>query len=243
MFKFFRKIRKKLIDEGKLKHYLIYSIGEIILVVIGILIALQINNWNIEKQEQRKEYEFLLSLERELDNNIKNLEEIIVEKKNGDKSIQKILNLTGERIGQIDTIEKLDRIILTATNPFSFNFQDGVLKTLLNSGQLELISNDSLRFYLAGCHSMVNDAIEESQEAWRMTEEQLVPIMAKYYMDYWKPIPFSSKRKEMLMDREFHNVLKRVWFWNYSSIGEHESMNRRFLEMKRLIEKEKSRFE
>ena len=46
MIKFFRKIRQRLLTENKFSKYLIYAIGEIILVVIGILIALQINNWN-----------------------------------------------------------------------------------------------------------------------------------------------------------------------------------------------------
>jgi len=51
MLKFFRKVRLKLIDEGNLKRYLNYSVGEILLVVLGILIALQINNWI--KKDQR----------------------------------------------------------------------------------------------------------------------------------------------------------------------------------------------
>lgn len=50
MIKFFRKIRQNLVSEGKAVNYLKYAIGEIILVVIGILIALQINNWNEERK-------------------------------------------------------------------------------------------------------------------------------------------------------------------------------------------------
>jgi len=46
MIKLFRNIRQKLVAEGKTTNYLKYAIGEIVLVVIGILIALQINNWN-----------------------------------------------------------------------------------------------------------------------------------------------------------------------------------------------------
>jgi len=49
MIKFFRNIRKKLLAEGKTTNYLKYAVGEIVLVVIGILIALQINNWNSER--------------------------------------------------------------------------------------------------------------------------------------------------------------------------------------------------
>ena len=56
MIKFFRKIRQKLLSENKFSRYLIYAIGEIILVVIGILIALQINNRNdLSKLEDKKQ--------------------------------------------------------------------------------------------------------------------------------------------------------------------------------------------
>ena len=53
MIKFFRRIRQQLLTENKLAKYLLYAIGEIILVVIGILIALQINNWNTSKIESK----------------------------------------------------------------------------------------------------------------------------------------------------------------------------------------------
>src|SRR6056297_3503303 len=55
MIKFFRKIRQKLLSENKFSKYLLYAIGEIVLVVIGILIALQINNWNQQIQNNDKE--------------------------------------------------------------------------------------------------------------------------------------------------------------------------------------------
>ena len=60
MIKFFRRIRQRLLTENKFSKYLIYAIGEIVLVVIGILIALQINNWN-EYQKERKSEHLILS--------------------------------------------------------------------------------------------------------------------------------------------------------------------------------------
>ena len=59
MFRFFRKIRYKLLDEGHLGKYSYYAMGEILLVVIGILIALQINNWNEERKQAKTELEFM----------------------------------------------------------------------------------------------------------------------------------------------------------------------------------------
>ncbi len=54
MIRFFRNIRQKLAAENKVMAYLRYAIGEILLVVIGILIALQINNWNEHRKENQK---------------------------------------------------------------------------------------------------------------------------------------------------------------------------------------------
>jgi len=66
MAKFFRKIRQNSISENKLTNYLKYAIGEIILVVIGILIALQINNWNESRKQYKTEKEFIASVKNDL---------------------------------------------------------------------------------------------------------------------------------------------------------------------------------
>ncbi|OIP46725.1 MAG: hypothetical protein COZ16_00915 [Flavobacteriaceae bacterium CG_4_10_14_3_um_filter_31_253] len=66
MIKFFRKIRQKLIEQQKVRSYFLYAIGEIILVVIGILIALQINNWNEIRKLNKTEKEFLSNIYNDL---------------------------------------------------------------------------------------------------------------------------------------------------------------------------------
>jgi len=58
MIRFFRTIRKKLIEEDNVRKYLLYAIGEILLVVIGILIALQVNNWNEERKDEQSIHGF-----------------------------------------------------------------------------------------------------------------------------------------------------------------------------------------
>ena len=70
MIKFFRKIRYDLMEKNKTGKYLKYAIGEIVLVVIGILIALQINNYDIQKQDEKIEQIYLLALQNEFKNNI-----------------------------------------------------------------------------------------------------------------------------------------------------------------------------
>lgn len=73
MIKFFRKIRQNLLYEGKTTKYLKYALGEILLVVIGILIALQINNWNekrLKKEQLISVYERILT---DIDNDVQEL--------------------------------------------------------------------------------------------------------------------------------------------------------------------------
>ena len=66
MLKFFRQIRKQLMKQNKVRSYLFYAVGEILLVVIGILIALQVNNWNEQRKQQQLSREFLNEMIKDL---------------------------------------------------------------------------------------------------------------------------------------------------------------------------------
>ena len=91
MIKFFRHIRQRLLTENKINKYLLYAIGEIILVVIGILIALWINNLNTIKQQKQVEKIYLLSLKGEFEQNYDLLNETI---KNNEQLINHLENLS-----------------------------------------------------------------------------------------------------------------------------------------------------
>ena len=68
MLTFFRRIRKDLFTEGAIPRYFFYAIGEIALVVVGILIALQINTWNEQRKSNRMEHSYLENLKVDLEN-------------------------------------------------------------------------------------------------------------------------------------------------------------------------------
>ena len=72
MIKFFRKIRQNMIQENKVSKYILYAIGEIVLVVIGILIALSINNWNENRKLQNEELNLLLEVKSNLETTLSN---------------------------------------------------------------------------------------------------------------------------------------------------------------------------
>jgi hypothetical protein len=73
----FRSIRQKLFSEGKLLRYLGYAVGEIALIIIGIMLALQLNNWNEGRKTQKFEQKLLKSLKAEVHANIGKLDEFI----------------------------------------------------------------------------------------------------------------------------------------------------------------------
>ncbi len=75
MLRFFRQIRQRLLTDNKFSKYLLYAVGEILLVVIGILIALQVDNWNDERANRDKEIAVLAEIQRNLDTNVKQFSE------------------------------------------------------------------------------------------------------------------------------------------------------------------------
>ena len=82
MIKFFRKIRQQFLTENKFSKYLLYAIGEVILVVIGILIALQINNWNERKKERAQEQKYLTEIRKNLEADNTQIESVGIEYQN-----------------------------------------------------------------------------------------------------------------------------------------------------------------
>lgn len=91
MIKFFRKMRLNLLAKGKIVNYLTYALGEIILVVIGILIALQINNWNQEQKDRKLTDVFISNFIREINADIITLGERINSNETRIKNIDSIM--------------------------------------------------------------------------------------------------------------------------------------------------------
>ncbi len=77
MIKFFRKIRQKMLTVNKFSKYLLYAIGEIALVMIGILLALQVNDWNEQRKSKNESVKILKNLEKEFENNKQELATVI----------------------------------------------------------------------------------------------------------------------------------------------------------------------
>ncbi len=187
MIKFFRKIRQNLLNEGKTGKYFKYAIGEILLVVIGILIALQINNWNENRKERSQEQELLLQLHSEFQSNLEQLDQ-----KTGmrDQMISGSLKLL-QAIDSPET-QHTDSIIkyigYTGINP-TF---DPIVNDINSSGRIQLLKNKNLKERLARWTSEVIQVTEEEQIWNVIRNNEYFPMLSQKGLlrnilnQYWK---------------------------------------------------------
>lgn len=141
MMKNLRNNRQELIKENRVKKYLLYALGEIVLVVIGILIALQMNNWKIETANRRDEQFYLQKLKRNLQQDTVYLKQRITEIENSEQR----LGILKKEIKNPDLQEfSSDSLMFYMFSVFSFTPQTSTFDNLLSTGKLDLITNQSL---------------------------------------------------------------------------------------------------
>ena len=149
MIIFFRRIRKQLAENNEPIKYLRYAIGEIVLVVVGILIALQIHNWNEDKKLERIEQQYLLSLKEEFTFNKSELERIMKRNQLNFESALKILDNTGPGNPEI-TDETLGKLLMgSLSQETQYDPNQGVLDEIISSGKLVIFSSNELKFALS----------------------------------------------------------------------------------------------
>jgi hypothetical protein len=176
MIKFFRKIRQNLLSEGKTGKYLKYAIGEIILVVIGILIALQLNNLNENKKNDVFEKEILSQIQENLKSDKLVLKQIELNFMKAIASSKKILNAEESQKTEdsikiwLGAIIQFDRF-QPLTNAYE----------VLKSNCLDRISNKQLRFLLGKYYD------DESLRMIKSTND-----IELAFNDHWLPILFEE---------------------------------------------------
>ena len=219
MIKFFRRIRQNLLTENKFSKYLLYAVGEIILVVIGILIALQINNNNNYNEQRSLEQEYLLSLQAEFKNNLNIINASIQENEQRIESLEFLLSLFDRNV--LDTVSS-QRISQKFAPIFGSSIvytpATGVLEDIISSGKLNIILNKNLRQNLASFNSSLG-YLNIQLNAMDFTEEKLRTIFYKKasvrklvmdigFMDFnHESISEKIDNKRLFESAEFENYL------------------------------------
>lgn len=210
MIKFFRNIRHQLLRENRTSRYLLYAIGEIVLVVIGILIALQINNWNENRKLRQKEQTVLKQLKQEFEANLHQLNGKIEIRNTVIKNGQKILDYIDNpnEVAEDSLIIKIAGI----SNPSSF---DPIQNDLVSSGNIDIIQNQELTQLLTNWTSDVIQLQEVEQMYFRYFENQILPFinengigrnMVYFYYSDVIPVLLESAKIENVVNGKSSNA-------------------------------------
>ena len=167
MLTFFRRIRKSLLSGGKLTTYSVYAIGEVVLVVLGILIALQINNWNEDRIERRKEKlllqeihkEFVLN-KQELESTVGNFERIY----QTCLALESLFPLDPQTISR-DTLSKYFECFSLGG---SADLSMGTIASIVNTSSFEIITDEELRSLVVQWEFLWDDYLERQTNMRRL---------------------------------------------------------------------------
>jgi hypothetical protein len=259
MIKFFRKIRQNLWSEGNTTKYLKYAIGEIVLVVIGILIALSINNSNENRKERAQEQELLSQLKSEFESNLEQLDQKIdIRNQMITASLKLLHNIDNPETREADSIIKY--LAITGVFP-TF---DPIVNDINSSGRIQLLQNSSLKEKLARWTSEVIQVTEEEQTWGINRNNNYLPLLTKYGVlrnllnQYWKDnmagsfhldigtkteLDFGNSKREILNsklldDTEFESHIAQCASYAKLTNSQAVSLRKRIAEILYLIEQD-----
>lgn len=177
MINFFRKKRKSLAEENKAVKYTRYAIGEIILVVIGILIALSINNWNNTRIKDNDAESLSIRLLAEANKNKNNLDQQTIRVLEIQKETESLLSLFGPDY-KINDPKLLDSLLFSViSTPLYDTFNSATLDEALNTGQVSILQSDSLRNNLYAIPQNIISIRNYEEELTRDIENNLIPYL------------------------------------------------------------------
>jgi len=176
MLRLFRQIRQRLLTDNRFGKYLLYAIGEILLVVIGILIALQVNNWNEYRAERKQERVILHQLKIEFTSNLDQLNVKITGKEKLIRSVKRLFDyIDHPELAEKDSVD----FHLGWTIPFT-TF-DPIENDLASSGSLRLIRSDSLKLMLSLWTANIKE-VQEDDLSWKWYRDNLYsPFLVEQY--------------------------------------------------------------
>ncbi|TFV93631.1 hypothetical protein E4S40_15420 [Algoriphagus kandeliae] len=148
MLRFLRTIRKKLVEQDKVRSYILYAIGEIALVMIGILLALQVNNWNEERKQKKQKAILLESLKTEFEENQNRLNILLDFIANREKYARTLLAMLEQLPSQVDSVETVFALERAGFVHY-FNPTLPTYEEMKSSGTLSLIENKDLKRRMA----------------------------------------------------------------------------------------------
>ena len=265
MIKFFRKIRLQLMAENKFSRYLLYALGEIVLVVIGILIAIQINNANQAKKDNKAIEGHLLSIAQNIEGDLKRAE-YIKKKRNRQLTntsfiynnlLPRIINppvgrpLFGKLNFTKDDVVFSSRTLREAFDRNYLNPNTSGFESLTNSGYLEALQGTDIGNLLSEYYNALNELVikESSYNEWNESNQiQFANDNAQMASIFFNPDFFDwskandDSREELRRLLQHQSVLTTLYV-PYELIVGYENLMVQGKELVRLIKKGEKRFD
>ena len=226
MLRIFRNIRQKLAAENKVMAYLRYAIGEILLVVIGILIALQVNNWNENRKEHLIEIKYLKNLKHDLQSDSTDLvyyKNIRVGQANAARELIELA-----KTKNVSDVFKLDSLYTTVALWWEFVPNNNTFEELRSSGNLKLLRNDSIKNLLLDLNKENEDLVSSRNHMRREYENYLYdqknslvnfldvndPERIKNIIDWYYPNKESVKKNAEKLKEQYRLLFNNTSFIN-----------------------------
>lgn len=214
MIKFFRSIRQSLLFENKTRKYIKYALGEIILVMIGILLALQVNNWNEQRKDHLKEIASLKSIKSELEFSLEEL-------KSDQKATERLHNSTLKVQNYIREKPSISDSMYTdffLSYQLAYFFPKTSTYETFKNGNLELIRSDSLKIVITDIYeagykrilskhnsTIIIPRFNFYQEHFRITSNAKPDVSLRELRFSFKAIP--NDYEQLMNDPQFESLI------------------------------------
>ena len=221
MLKFFRQFRQQLLRQGSFQKYLLYAIGEILLVVIGILIALQINNWNNKRIEKDAELQIYQAIKRQITEDKSVIDKTIAYNNNYLKQFKYAVQLIeGNNRSEADT---LAMIALKLSKYSNFDRKSNIYESLVNSGEINVLHNDYILDELQRLeetylyfnrmedihYDIVMNVVPELTTAIKYTNQQIIKFDRIYSYEFQNVFITSIQVMEE-KDAVYHRAINQI---------------------------------
>jgi hypothetical protein len=214
--------------------YLLYAAGEILLVVIGILLALQIDNWNENRVDRNTEQLLLGNLKMEISANRERLDEAMLYHAKSREGAKRITEFY-RGVSPIENHQEVDSLLALIQWAWTYDPSMGALNSIKMSGHLNSVQNAELRAMISTYEDRINDAKEEGKLIQDLIVDKFIPAVNQYislnqrvrYLGDEYVIgnsTFDPDYEGLFKDKSLEGIIHYIFIWRIEELKEEEQL-------------------